>query len=278
MKNPVEKLGEEKVTEILQVKELQMLKEVRNILQTNGIPFWLACGTMLGCVRHQGFIPWDDDIDIYIRGKDYPRVRELFAGLKETNLEFQDYSAVKDYPYTFPKFAARDTVLVEEALTDVDYHCGVYIDIFPLYGITDNAFLRTLQEKKRYFRYALLRARYHGSFSGGKRKILGFLARKLISPVRVQQKLEKTYTRDREGTKYLIDPGVFGQNALVRSESFSETTEMRFEDSKMPVPKGFDAYLCDYYGDYMQLPPKEKQVSQHHIAQLEIQGVPELAE
>ncbi|WP_288887387.1 phosphorylcholine transferase LicD [uncultured Eubacterium sp.] len=278
MYNPIEKLGEKRITEILQEKELSMLKEVKEIFEKNNISFYLACGTALGCVRHKGFIPWDDDIDIYVNGFDYIRIRETFSKEMNCSLQFQDYSTVNNYPYTFPKIVAKDTVLIEKSLESLDYSCGVYIDVFPIFGIDDNKFIRFYKEKKRYLRYALLKAYYHDTFSAGHRKWLKILSRTIINPEKVQKQLETTYRSVCQDTKYLIDPGVFHKDALIQRQIFKETIYMPFEGVEMPMPGGYDIYLNDYYGEYMNLPSERERVSRHKIIRLDIPGVRDLEE
>ncbi len=259
----------ENITRKLQNKGMEMLRELSDIFEKNGIRFYLACGTALGCVRHEGFIPWDDDIDIYIMGKDYEKLRTVFLTQDTGNLQFQDYSTVENYPYTFPKIVAKDTVLVEDSLKHLDYKCGVYIDIFPLMEIEDNWFVRQMKEFIRYYRYCLLKA-YYFEFSSSVKKIINKIVRQFVSPKKVQEKLYKMYTKEKLRGNFLIDIGAFGSNALIKRQSFKDVIKMTFEDAEMPMPIGYDQYLQDYYGDYMKLPREEDRVSRHHIARLEL--------
>lgn len=278
MKNPVEMIGEEKVTKILQEKELLMLVELKKIFEEYNIPFFLACGTALGCARHKGFIPWDDDIDIYIRGKDYLEIRDLFKEIKDSNIAFHDHATIENYPYTFPKIVLKGSVLVEESLNDLQYNCGVYIDVFPIFGISNNRFIRVTKEAIRYLRYAIIRAYYNRSFSSGARGIIGHIIRAFINPETVQRKLEQTYINDLDDTEYLVDSCLFHKKALLKKADFEETIYMEFENTKMPMPKDFDHYLRMYYGDYLTLPPEKERTSHHFISNLEIEGVKELFE
>ena len=278
MINPVENLGEESVTRILQKKELSMLKEVKEILEKNNIQFYLACGTALGCVRHKGFIPWDDDIDIYIMGKDYGKIKNAINNDISSNLIFQDYTTVNNYPYWFPKIVAKDTVLVEKSFGNMDYACGVYIDVFPLFSASDNRFVREMQELCRYLWYAMIRSYYNESFSKGIKKFIKTISKLLVKPKRIQKRLEKIYCKTQNDGRFLIDSGVFNKQALLKKESFEKIVDLKFEDTTMPMPYGYDTYLNDYYGDYMVMPPEKDRVSRHHIAKLEIKGVEQLVE
>lgn len=278
MRDPVRKLGEEKVTRILQTKELSILKDVKSILESNGIPFYLACGTALGCARHRGFIPWDDDVDIYIYGTDYSKVKKAINSAGVSNLEFHDHSNQLGYPYWFPKIVSTDSNLIEDMLNHQQYICGVNIDVFPIYGASDNVIIRLVQESVRYFRYAIIRAYYNESFQGGIRGLLRKIARDCFDPVKIQYKLERTYTKPSKGSKYFVDAGIFHKKALLKQRVFRDSINMQFEDTVMPMPKGFKSYLKDYYGNYMELPPEKERISHHPISMLEIYGVEELME
>lgn len=278
MLNPVDRIGEEKITQMLQVKQIEMLKEIKGIFEKNNIPFFLACGTALGCARHSGFIPWDDDVDIYVFGSDYERIKHAINNEPNSLLRFQDVSSDSKYPYWFPKIVASDTVLVEKELASNASSCGVYIDVFPLFSVADNVFLRKVKEFIRYYRYVAIRAYYNDSFSRGSRRIVKQLAQWFVNPVNLQKKLIKTYEQGISDTRFVIDPGVFHNNALLKSNWFHKIVYMKFESELMPMPAGYHDYLTDYYGDYMKLPHEDQRVSRHHIVKLEIPGVKELVE
>lgn len=265
-----EKIQVNEVTQKLQVKELDMLIKIASIFIEEKIEFFLACGTALGCARHEGFIPWDDDVDIYVHGYDYDKIRAVFANGPIDNLEFQDYTTVKDYPYPFPKIVATDTVLVEDPLKHLSYHCGVYIDIFPLAEVNNNKLIRFVSEKVRYFRYCELKA-YYFKFDGAKR-FLNTLAHVFVKPNRTQKNLYFQYKTKQYNPLMLVDVGTFGKQALLEAVNFDGIEMMPFEGVRMPMPKGYKNYLTAYYGDYMKLPEEDQRVSRHHIKELVIEG------
>ena len=164
------------LTKNIQKIELSMLDELSKILDKHEIRYFLAFGTALGCIRHRGFIPWDDDVDLYLWGEDYPKLKKVFETEKIENLELHDFSTQKGYPYVFPKIVNKKTILVENSLKHLDYKCGVYIDIFPLFGIPNNKLLKGLFESIRYFRYCVIRAYYSYDDNRITKKILGFIA------------------------------------------------------------------------------------------------------
>lgn len=255
-----------------------MLIEVKRIFEKNGIPFFLACGSALGAVRHGGFIPWDDDVDLYFFGYDYDRVKDAFAKEK-TNLSFHDYSTKKSYPYWFPKIVASNTRLIESELDANDYSCGVYIDLFPLFPSSDLFVLRRVKELIRYYRYAVIRAYYVDSFSKWFQRIAKKGVRRFVNIDKMQDLLKKTYEIDvNRSVHNYIDSGVFNKKAVIKAEYFKKTIYMTFEGYEMPLPWRYHEYLSDYYGDYLKLPPIEQRITGHHIIELDIPGVNELNE
>jgi len=259
------------ITTKMQKKELSMLLDLQTIMNEINIPFFLACGTTLGCVRHQGFIPWDDDVDIYIFGSDYPKLQEAFkSGRFCGSLELHDYTTKKNYPYPFPKIVAKGTYLKEKAIDAYDYDCGVYIDVFLLSDVSDNKLIRWIEEKERYFYYCLLRAYYHKY--DGRRSLINKIAKKVVNPIMAHKGLIKCCERKRKQGRYIIDTAAFGQQALLKRKWFIGSEYMNFCGHFLPVPSEYDAYLTHYYGDYMQLPSEENRVSGHFIESLIIDG------
>ena len=255
------------ITQKLQQKELQMLCALSDILTRNNISFYLACGTALGCVRHQGFIPWDDDVDIYVMGKDYPRLKEVFLTQDTGNLRLHDYTTAEGYPYSFPKIVAADTVLVETALSHLEYRGGVYIDVFLLQETSANPLVRFASEKLRYVRYCLLRS-YYFDFQSPLRKAMHRMVTLCIDPTAIQSRLYRRYEKVLKNPGFLVDTGTFGQQALLDPGFFANVHELPYEDAQMPVPGDHHGYLTHYYGDYMQLPPEESRISNHSFQTL----------
>lgn len=260
-------MSTDRLTEKLQKKELEMLIQLAQILDRNKIGFWLACGTTLGCVRHQGFIPWDDDVDIYIMGKDYPRLKEVFSTQDTGNLCLHDYTTVDGYPYSFPKVVASDTVLIEKDLSHLQYRGGIYIDIFLLQETSGNPLVQFCSEKLRYIRYCLLRS-YYFDFSSPLRKAMHRVVKMFVKPESIQVRLYQRYTKELKRLGFLVDNGTHGRQALLNPHFFSTTRKLPYEGFLMPVPGDYHGYLTHYYGDYMRLPDEDKRVSNHDFETL----------
>lgn len=261
-------MSDDTITTVLQKTELELLKKVSCILTENDIDFYLACGTALGCARHKGFIPWDDDVDIYIRGEDYDKVRLVLSDHEKEGISFHDYFTIDNYPYPFPKVIANNTLLVENSLKHLDYSAGVYIDIFPLMQTPNNAYLRNKIEEKRYWSYCLLKA-YYFKFNGIKR-VLNHMAHIFVNPNKVQKALKRLYTSEYSDCNILIDTGTFKEQAKLDYNWFNNSKLMLFEGVMLPMPHDYKHYLKAYYGNYMQLPTEDQRVSNHHIYSLVI--------
>lgn len=260
-------MKKETQTQIIQDKTLQMLELLKKLFDDNDIPFFLACGTALGCVRHKGFIPWDDDVDIYIKSRDYLKVRKLFMENNTENLILHDYQTIKEYPHYFPKIIAKDTYLLEKGLEHLDYKCGVYIDIFILQETSNIGFIRMINEKKRYFYYCLIHS-YYSNFHSISRKLISKIIRKIINPYNIQQKLYNMYLKTYNDSEYVIDTGTFGKQAMIKAEIFNESINMDFQGNEFPMPVCYEEYLKHYYGNYMQMPPEMERKSNHNFVQI----------
>ena len=257
----------------LQKEQLNILRELSKILDRENIPFFLAYGTMLGCIRHNGFIPWDDDVDIYIWGKDYPRLKSYFMNHKTGFLQFHDFETVQGYPYVFPKVVDGRTQLKEKTYSHLGYMSGVYIDIFPLFEVEDNPVLFALHDKMRYLRYALIKSYYvDDKRYRFPRNILIKILKKFVNPDKIQKTLYQTYIGKHKGSR-LTEPNIFGKHSLVRKTVFDKPTYHKYEGLSMPIPTEYDEYLTTMYGEYMKLPPEDQRVHTHSFAILQYKGI-----
>lgn len=258
---------------LLQERELAILIKIDELFREYNIKYFLAYGTVLGCVRHSGFIPWDDDIDIFVFGRDLPKVKEIFRSVNTGFLRLDDYDTAKNYPYSFPKIVDNRTSLKEDAFKLVDYKCGAYVDIFPLFDISDNIFKRFFSEKLRYVRHVMLRY-YYIDVKGRALfvKIFHKILEKTCKIDHIQDKLYKTYIREScNGAKY-AEPNIFLKKSYLPKSMFDNSVRMLFEGNEFPIPIDYDKFLKIVYGDYMKLPSVEKRKSTHIMCELMIDG------
>ena len=245
--------------------ELEILEHIDAFCKLHNISYFLDSGTLLGSVRHEGFIPWDDDIDILMPRDDYEKFKKIFAK-DNSHYKLLTYDTRDDYYYLFGKVVDTNTELIEDIGRDRITDFGVYVDIFPIDGLPDNRIAKWFLRKKLW----LLRAMWDDSLLNKPRK--NGLLRKIrysVSRFIGWRKLCKMI--DNSVKKWNYKNVKYCGNIIaaskidrqVRSEAFSSKVLLPFEGKQFYAPVGYKEYLTELYGDYMKLPPKEKQVSNH---------------
>lgn len=245
--------------------ELNMLKYIDYICKKYHIRYYLDSGTLLGAVRHNGFIPWDDDIDIVVDRNDY---RKLLTLLTEENERYKVLSMYqyRDYPYLFAKLVDTETELIEKQFPIKEM--GVFVDIFPIDHLPSNILKRRISQLYiRIMRKALLlRMNQERNVKAEKvidKLILLFFADKDWRRImqRIDAYLTKKATND---TK--IKTNIVASSKPYRDvpkEYFGEPVTLQFEDSKFLAPRAYEEYLSILYGNYMTLPPESERVTNH---------------
>lgn len=265
VKKPAEK-KEEVTPEQVKAIAYSILTDVAEFCEQNGIQYSLACGTALGAIRHNGFIPWDDDVDICMPRADYERFLDMYDS---EQYELYDTRYQKNYPYAFAKVCACNTVLIEHIEEPCKF--GVYIDVFPVDGLPKSEILRKKHMKKLDWDFRMLawKRTARDKKMDIPHKLILLAAKSVlhIIPIRfLLRKLEydvKRYSYSRSHyVGHLVSPAPWGTDAKPKAV-FENPVRHVFEDRAFFVPGDVDKYLTLEYGDYMQLPPKEKQVAKH---------------
>lgn len=248
--------------------ELNMMQEINKVCQDNGIHYYMVGGTLLGAVRHKGFIPWDDDIDIAMPRKDFEK---FCAALKEKkfNYEVQFYDNVDNYGYASPKIVDKRTVLVDYKLGFGREEGSVFIDVFLYDGMGENL-------REAYMRYFFLKifkkmvflSKRNFKMESAVKSIVFFLpcaVCKLIGAKRLNIFYNKLCAKhDFYNSEYVACvAGRYGKREVFKRKIFEKTIAMTFENLRLQAPQEYKTYLTSIYGDYMKLPSKEKQVSNH---------------
>jgi lipopolysaccharide cholinephosphotransferase len=253
------------------------LKTFADFCNANSLTYFLGGGTLLGAVRHCGFIPWDDDIDVLMPRPDYDKFLYLTqrSPIKQ-NLVVMAPDRTKGYLWPFAKVVDTDTSLVElqykrkYSLRMLDQGYGLYIDVFPIDGIPDS---RKEQERffRRIIRYTkgLQRATY--TLENAKPfyrfilRLAVYPAYAIIGPGWFLRKLERLAGRyDYEKQSFVAACfGSYGIREAIKKTQFIHSVQVEFENRYYNAPIGYDAYLSSLYGDYMKIPPENKRISHH---------------
>ena len=242
-----------------QLRMLDILKEVDAICKRHDIPYWLSSGTLIGALRHDGFIPWDDDLDIEMMRKDYVRLLSVLKQELPDWLALQDDDTDPGYFFCYAKVRDRRSCLNEGNNYDRQWkEKGIYIDIFPMER--HPIWLHKLTEKTIGHMYKVWRT------STDDAKAIRSVRRIFNINTRVLFPLLRAFCRLLPGKTITSGMGIPYHNPRYAAEIFPLTTHV-FEDRQFPVPGHADLLLRRLYGDYMQLPDLTKLAP--HVAHLE---------
>ena len=235
---------------------VDVLHSLHEFCEKNKLTYFLDCGTLIGCIRHEGFIPWDDDIDVLMPRDDFEKLVETYH---EQGFTLFHYSKQRDFYYQYAKISKDGTVLDEVELPDIE-GMGVNIDIFIMDGMPDNLMLRRIHQDVLAFlsKYRALMTRM-----GKALPKLAFLFRWRWVDFLLNYLGRKYSSYD---TKYCGNiTATTIRHKEIPKECFDSVIQKPFEGSLFNVPVGYDEYLSKMYGDYMKLPPKEKRIPKHHF-------------
>ena len=246
----------------LQSKILDIMNYVHEFCATNGVEYFMMSGSMLGAIRHKGFIPWDDDIDIGMLKDNYDK----FISMKD-KFDNDRYEMIlpesANSSYLFVKIVDKNTTFVEEQFKTSSRAIGVYVDLFCFRKACDDMEMMKKVIKKRNFYFALRRLTLSKEAADTfKRKLIRVYG-KMLGLKAITNKIKKLDGKfDDVDTQYYYDPDGMNPKGIVRKEYIEDgVTLFDFEDTKFYGLKRYDDYLTNIYGDYMT-PPKN--VSDRH--------------
>ena len=242
----------------LQLRLLRILDAFHEMCEVRGLRYYLVDGTLLGAVRHCGFIPWDDDLDVAMPRPDYELlIRNCREWLPEP-LEFVSYEIDQSYPLHFGKVQDASTTLIERP--HLFYLGGIYIDVFPIDGAPGNRVLRKIHSVRyNFLRKSLYFAKRDPYRHGhGVSSWLPLLTRKLMSPDWLQCAIRREMTRYSFGKSELVGINLNdGIPAMLSRENIlGEPAPVEFEGKQFNGMRDNDAYLSSLFGNYMTPPPE----------------------
>jgi lipopolysaccharide cholinephosphotransferase len=254
----------------LRTAQTEILSSFADFCAANQLSYFLYAGTLLGSVRHEGFIPWDDDIDVVMPRRDYDRLHSIASEHAAINgFSLCSPTITPGFPWPFAKIANNPGTLSCED-DGVDYRIGINIDVFPLDGWPSDLVCRWVHHQSLRLLRALILSRHRPvSFKRSDlREFVLVLAKPVAKLVPLDWLIHKVSSR---ASRYSVEDSglvgvvVWGYPERVTARAYSNIVELRFGERRYRAPSGYDAILSAKYGNYMRLPPPELQVAPHAI-------------
>ena len=263
--------------ETLKKIELDILIEIDKICKKHNIKYSLAAGTLLGAVRHEGFIPWDDDIDIMMLREEYEKFLKLASEELNEKYFVLDYRENRYYGFPFAKIMANNTVMKEKSTSKTKVPVGVFVDIFPI----DVASEKKLENESQYKNAQKLKniMLCRGNYYFGQHGIKAIIwkLRRLIYLLIPYKKIVVTFEKlvhkhDKSNSNSFISlcGNVGVEKATYPQEWFQEYCLLPFENYKFMAIKEYKALLKKQYGDYMKLPSLSERKPHHCVVEFDI--------
>lgn len=250
--------------------QIDILINFIKVCEEHSLQYFLIGGSCLGAVRHGGYIPWDDDIDVGMPREDYNRFAEIANQKLPRHLFFQTSKTDPEYPNIFGKIRNSETTFIETSSRNLKINHGVYIDVFPLDGISDNILWRKMiLFKIRIYNSCIIQCFDKSLFSGlnplkvQMYKILWKLNPDIKNIIDKREKLACKYSY--ASSKYIANHGgAWGNREVMPKNIFGKGKKVCYEGINALIPEKYDEYLTRLYGDYMSPPPPEKRVGHHY--------------
>ncbi len=257
------------ISEIQKIS-LDILKKISKICEENSFRYTLAYGTLIGAIRHNGFIPWDDDLDIQMPRPDYEALLKFLHDNPIDNLMVFNHKWVHNYPLGISRIADTRYELIEDRVNQKGM--GVFIDIYPIDGL-DNTYesakdaYRLTDKLRKYIGIACRKNKVYNKNHNLYAILKNYWGKTLIKLKgldNIQNELERVCSsRKFSDYEYVGIPNWNWIDLRYKREWYEHFEKHQFEDSVFYITKYYDDVLREEYGDYMQLPPVEKRV-QHH--------------
>ena len=256
---------------------LDILIYFNDFCNENGLKFVLAGGTCLGAVRHKGFIPWDDDLDVFMLREDYEKLYEIWKSKADTDrFEIVRSDDKVNIHHSATEIQDKLTTFVVSRNLDLNEHQGLMLDIIPLDGVAPGKFGKICQMINSMI-YCCFNFQRMPAHKGGLTATATKIALNVVRSFKMRYKIWSRADRKvrKYGTKNCELVASFGEGATIMRQHFptnwfENPAYLEFEGHKMPVPKDYDKWLTVSYGDYMQLPPEEERVFRHEAVFIDL--------
>lgn len=249
----------------LQDKILEIAVFIDNLCHKNNIQYCLMGGSALGAIRHKGFIPWDDDLDIFMRPNEYKRFKQAFEASGDKNPFYLQELSERNGKIASAKIRLNNTTYIENATKDWKIHHGIFVDIFILHNTLGNRFISRLQYASAKLLLAKGQSLKDVHYCGIKRLIISLIK---ILPFNIiaSHVYKELYKYDEKDASFCCH--FFGKapykKGLYLLSYFEKTIRVEFEKVYLDIPCNTEQYLTERFGDYMKLPNKENiSLSQH---------------
>ncbi len=252
---------------------LDVMKYIDKLCREYGIVYYIMGGTALGAIRHGGFIPWDDDLDIFMTPDQYKKFKEVFDAEHAKQFVIQEWRTTPDY-LEYAKVRMNGTTFIEESFKDrKDMHHGIYVDIMILHKVPDSKLIQKLvyYESKFVTLYALSQRNWKPKTRGQAlvRNSLKLMPCKLIAKLFYKRIYRYDNMKSSYKYCYWITPAKF-KSGLFDASFFEKPVDIPFEDTVLMGSEKIKEYLAYRYGDYMKLPSKEAQKAAVHAMVFDI--------
>lgn len=268
---------DEKIIQEIHRLQVNMIKQLHEVCIANGIRYTVLCGSLLGAVRHKGFIPWDDDMDIALLRDDYEKLLQVLKEKPITGCFLQDHTTDPHHCQPYAKLLKEDTVYIERMQKESKGRNGIFIDIFPL-DLIEAPGKKTVEFRRivsRFITFAVWHKEgCHMERKGFKKGINVIAAVLSVLPKRFLLKIQRCLVV-RPHPEWLYAASMFSSNyhtgkLYFKTTDFDNLIQLPFEDTVVNAPENWEENLTRLYKNYMQLPPEDKRNSGHDVIRVEL--------
>ncbi len=266
----------------LQKKQLDLFKAFAKVCEKHHLQYFLVGGSALGAIRHKGFIPWDDDIDVGMPRKDYDQFMLLQEEFEGTPYFIQNFKTDPCYVYNYGKLRDSSTTFIENLYKYHRINHGIWLDIFPIDGFSKKVKPREKFKNKILYIWLQVYCSYMGALRRKVRKQTWFKDIMLNIAAGIFYILDIAHYRNKKVERIVrkipLEESVMAGNYFgfnmkreaMDSSIYKEFIKVPFEDTEAYVLKDYDTYLRNLYGDYMTPPPENKQEGHHYYSGLDL--------